>query len=238
VWKSLHPKIFIIFEIHCKVRKMEILWDEIFGNIENQIFDAAPTLMTRIRERKSSPFKILISTIISARTKDDVTCKAVERLFGKAPTIKEFFRLSEKQISDLIYPVGFYRVKAGNIKKTTNKIIKEFNSTVPDDLELLLSLPGVGIKTANLVLSMAFNQKAICVDVHVHRISNRMGWVETKKPEETEKILKKILPDKYKIAINDLLVLYGQNICRPISPFCSSCHVSHLCKKIGVKRSR
>ncbi|MGC9257667.1 endonuclease III domain-containing protein [Desulfurella sp.] len=188
--------------------------------------------------REGNPFFVLISTILSLRTKDKTTKEATQRLLSVAKTPNEMLKLTQEQIAKLIYPVGFYNVKAKNILEVCKILIEKYNSKVPDSLEDLLSLPNVGRKTANLVLSKGFNIPAICVDIHVHRISNRLGIVKTKTPVQTEFELMKVLPKKYWIEYNDLLVPFGQNICTPISPFCSKCKLSFICPKIGVKSSR
>lgn len=156
------------------------------------------------------PYKTLISTVMSARTNDDITQVAATRLFGKAPNIKDLNKLSESEISKLIYPVGFYKTKARHIKELSGKVIKEFNGKIPGNLKDLTSLPGVGIKTANLVLNRAFGVPAIAVDTHVHKISNLLGWVHTEKPDQTEKELVKILPKKYWTDTNRLMVSIGR----------------------------
>ncbi len=188
--------------------------------------------------RDRDPYRVLVSTVLSLRTKDDVTRDASLRLFKKAPTVFELDRLSEEEIAELIYPVGFYRTKAKNLKKIARIIIQEYGGKVPDTLEELLKLPNVGRKTANLVLSKGYGKPAICVDIHVHRISNRLGLVKTKNPEETEFALMKILPRKYWIEFNDLLVPFGQNLCKPISPHCSICPLYKYCDRVGVEKSR
>jgi len=184
------------------------------------------------------PYRVLVSTVLSLRTKDEVTRDASLRLFEKAPTVYELDRLSENEIAQLIYPVGFYTTKAKNLKRIARIIIQEHNGKVPDTLEELLKLPNVGRKTANLVLSKGYGKPAICVDTHVHRISNRLGLVRTKNPEETEFALMEILPKKYWIEFNDLLVPFGQNLCKPVSPHCSVCPLYKYCDRIGVERSR
>ncbi|MEM5792760.1 MAG: endonuclease III [Candidatus Aenigmatarchaeota archaeon] len=184
------------------------------------------------------PYKILIACLLSLRTKDEVTNKAVKRLFELGDTPEKMVKLSEKEIQKAIYPVGFYRKKSKIIKKISIDLIKNYNSKVPDNMEDLLKLSGVGRKTANIVLTLGFNKPGIAVDTHVHRISNRLGLVSTKKPEETEFALKKVLPKKYWIEYNNLLVTFGQNICLPIKPKCSICKISSYCKKIGVKNHR
>jgi len=194
--------------------------------------------VSQMAEKNKDPFPILIATILSARTKDGVTQKATERLFSRASSPAEMLALSEREIAQLIYPVGFYRTKALVIHQVCKDLLCRFGGRVPDRLEDLLSLPGVGRKTANLVLSLAFGKDAICVDTHVHRISNRLGYVKTKNPQETENALKRLLPRKYWKQINTLLVKFGQDVCRPISPLCCACPVQDLCAQVGVKRSR
>ncbi|AEA33748.1 endonuclease III domain-containing protein [Hippea maritima] len=194
-------------------------------------------VVTQVAKDKD-PYKVLISTILSLRTKDETTLRASIRLFDIADNIYKLNELNEDEIERLIYPVGFYKTKAKNLKKIARIIIENYGGKIPDDLDELLKLPNVGRKTANLVLAKGFGKPAICVDIHVHRISNRLGLVDTKTPEETEFALSKILPKKYWIEFNDLLVPFGQNICRPISPFCSKCIISKYCKRKGVNKSR
>ena len=174
-------------------------------------------------------YKILISTILSLRTKDSTTRDASMRLFEKAGNPKDMLKLSEEEIAKLIYPVGFYRVKAKNILEVSKTIIDDYNGKVPDEIDELLKLRGVGRKVANLVVTEAFDKYGICVDTHVHRISNRFGYVSTKKPEQTEFALRKKLPKKYWRVYNDTLVIYGQNLCKPINPLCNQCSVSKYC---------
>jgi len=178
----------------------------------------------------NDPFKILISTILSLRTKDQTTAQASDRLFKVADTPEKILKLSEKGIEELIYPVGFYRNKAKIIKEIAKILVEKFNSKVPDDLETLLSFKGVGRKTANLVLSEGFGKSAICVDVHVHRISNRIGLVKTKNSEETEFKLMEILRKKYWKEINFVLVAFGQTICKPVKPKCNQCPIIKYCE--------
>ena len=174
-------------------------------------------------------YKILISTMLSLRTKDSTTRDASMRLFEKAGNPKDMLKLSEEEIAKLIYPVGFYRVKAKNILEVSKTIIDDYNGKVPDEIDELLKLRGVGRKVANLVVTEAFDKYGICVDTHVHRISNRFGYVSTKKPEQTEFVLRKKLPKKYWRVYNDTLVIYGQNLCKPINPLCNQCSVSKYC---------
>lgn len=193
--------------------------------------------VTQVALRRN-PFQILISTLLSLRTKDEVTLAASERLFNLAKTPQEILRLREKEISRLIYPVGFYKTKAKRIREISQTLLRAYDGRVPHGLEELLKLKGVGRKTANLVLTLGFHKLGICVDTHVHRISNRLGLVKTKTPEETEFALRKLLPKKYWIPYNDLLVAFGQTLCRPLSPWCSRCPIESDCEKVGVLRHR
>ena len=179
--------------------------------------------------RSKNPFHILIATIISQRTKDEVTYTVANRLFAKYPRAKDLKNASVEDIASLIYPAGFYKEKAKKIKEVARIIDEEYGGKVPDDLDSLLKLPGVGRKTANIVLSRGFGKKAIAVDTHVHRIANRLGWIHTKTPAETERELMKILPEKYWGEINSLLVMFGRTICKPIAPKCDACPVHDYC---------
>ena len=183
-------------------------------------------------------FKVLISTVLSLRTKDKTTEEASHRLFGAAQTPAELLKLSVVQIEKLIYPVGFYHTKARNLLKICEQLQDRFGGIVPGTLDELLSLPGVGRKTANLVVTVGYGKPGICVDTHVHRISNRWGLVKTRTPEETEMALRRVLPKRYWIEYNDLLVAFGQNLCVPVSPFCSRCKLKEQCPRIGVGKSR
>ncbi|HEU0265313.1 MAG TPA: endonuclease III [Geobacterales bacterium] len=194
--------------------------------------------VTIVSQRQGDPFKVLISCILSLRTRDETTGPASERLFAVADTPEALARLRPAVIEQLIYPVGFYRNKAISIIRISQQLIDHFGSRVPDDLDLLLTLPGVGRKTANLVMTLGFNKLAICVDTHVHRICNRWGYVSTKNPEQTEMALRGQLPKPYWPVINDYLVTFGQNHCTPLSPHCSTCRLAHLCDRVGVTRSR
>ncbi len=188
--------------------------------------------------KSRGPFKVLISCLISLRTKDEVTYPASERLFKLADNPKKMSKLSTRQIEKAIYPAGFYITKAKRIKDIARIIHEKYQDRVPDTIEELLTLHGVGRKTANIVITLAYNKNGIAVDTHVNRISNRLGLVKTKNPHETEFALMKILPEKYWIIYNDLLVSHGQNICRPISPFCSKCKIASYCDKVGVSLNR
>ena len=209
------------------------------NNILNEAYgkNNAPSV-TLISTLKKTPYHILISTLISLRTKDQVTLEASMRLFEKADSIEELDKLSEDEIAKLIYPCGFYKTKATRMKEICKIIIENNNANIPDEIDDLIKLPGVGRKTANLVVILGFNKPGICVDTHVHRISNRIGWVKTKTPEETEFALRKLLPLEYWRTINDYFVSYGQTVCTPMSPHCSICKLNNVCQKNGVEKSR
>jgi endonuclease III len=211
---------------------------EIIRLLEQELAKRELPTVTRLAEEHRDPFEILISTLLSLRTKDEVTAAATERLFLLASTPAEMLRLSEAKIRKAIYPVGFYRNKAETIRHVCRELIERFSSRVPDSIEELLTLKGVGRKTANLVVSLGFNKPGLCVDTHVHRISNRLGYVRTKTPEETEFALRAKLPPEYWSRYNTLFVAFGRNTCRPISPFCSQCPVAVYCDRVGVKKSR
>lgn len=196
------------------------------------------TAVGSVAERRRDPFSILISTIISLRTKDEVTQAASARLFAIASDPEAMAALNESEIAAAIYPAGFYRNKAKQIRESARVIATEHGGHTPSTLKELTALPGVGRKTANLVLGLGFSIPAICVDIHVHRIANRLGWIETKSPEESEQALMEILPERLWIPINNLLVRFGQQRCTPVSPFCSSCPLQQECPKVGVTRHR
>ncbi len=186
-----------------------------------------------------TPFTVLISCILSLRTKDEVTEKAATRLLKKHNTPEKILQLSEKQIQKLIYPAGFYKTKAKRIKEISKTLINEYHSKVPEKFDELLKLKGVGRKTANIVMTYGHKKQGyLAIDTHCHRIPNRIGWIKTKTPDETEKQLKKILPKKYWMEFNHLFVNFGQTICVPVSPFCSRCPIEKHCKKIGVEQHR
>jgi endonuclease-3 len=189
-------------------------------------------------EAVDRPFETLISTILSLRTKDKVTEEASRKLLARGPSPEAIAALSTREIEELIYPVGFYRTKAKNLRETCRILLERHDGRVPRRMEELLELPGVGRKTANLVLTVGYDDYGICVDTHVHRISNLWGYVKTRTPEETEFALRKKLPRRYWKTFNDLLVTFGQNLCVPVSPWCSRCPVEKHCEKVGLRRSR
>lgn len=211
---------------------------EIIRLLERELARGETPIVTELAEKHRNPFEILISTLLSLRTKDEVTAAAARRLFSLASTPEEMLRLSEEKIRKAIYPVGFYRRKAETIREVCRDLIDRFGGRVPETLDELLTLKGVGRKTANLVVSLGFGGAGICVDTHVHRISNRLGYVRTKTPEETEFALRDKLPRRYWIRYNTLLVAFGQSTCRPISPLCSTCPIARYCDRVGVTRSR
>ncbi|MEA3475552.1 MAG: endonuclease III [Candidatus Cloacimonadota bacterium] len=206
--------------------------------LKNEYIKNRKPIVTEISERGKDPYKILIGTLLSLRTKDEVTKQASNKLFSVADVPEKIVKLSQKQIEKLIFPVGFYHRKAENIKLVSKIILQKYAGKVPDELDKLLALPGVGRKTANLVLVLGFDKFGICVDTHVHRISNRWSFVKTKSPEKTEFALREKLPKRYWKIYNDYLVSFGQNICKPISPLCSKCKIEKWCPKIGVKARR
>ena len=192
----------------------------------------------RVRGDSPDPFQVLIACLLSLRTKDEVTEPAARHLLARARTPQQILSLPIPRIARLIYPVCFYRVKARGLHKLCQHLIGRFRGRVPDTLEELLTLPGVGRKTANLVLTVGFGKPGICVDVHVHRISNRLGYVKTRDPHETEMALREKLPARYWMEYNTLLVAFGQHLCRPVSPWCSRCPVKPLCGRVGVTSNR
>lgn len=197
-----------------------------------------PTTLAEVEHATRSPFHLLVSCVISLRTKDEVTAAASARLFGLVRDPADLARLPEERAADAIYPAGFFRRKAAQLRRIATVLVDEHDGAVPATLESLLALPGVGRKTANLVLGLGFGIPAICVDTHVHRISNRLALVATRTPEQTELALATVLPERHWIPINDLLVTFGQNCCHPTSPRCSGCPLDDLCQRVGVTRHR
>ena len=195
-------------------------------------------IVTLMAETYQSPFRVLISCILSLRTQDATTAKASSRLFALADSPQAIRKLSAQRIEKLIFPVGFYKTKAKNIREISRALIDDYAGKVPDEIDELLKLKGVGRKTANLVVTLGYQKPGICVDTHVHRISNRWGYVRTATPEKTEFALRAKLPKQYWIKYNDLLVSFGQHLCRPISPLCSQCPVSQYCDQVSVTTRR
>jgi endonuclease-3 len=188
--------------------------------------------------RTSDPFAVLVACLLSLRTKDEVTDVVAPRLLALAPTPAALAELPEARIAELIFPAGFYRTKSKTLRALARTLLACHHGRVPASLEALLGLHGVGRKTANLVLALGFGEHAICVDTHVHRISNRLGYVRTEAPDDTEQVLRARLPKRFWMSVNDLLVTFGRTVCKPISPHCSSCATRLLCLRVGVGRSR
>lgn len=212
--------------------------DQVIALLTKALKGLPKPAVTLVGRKWKSPFLVLVSCILSLRTKDETTLGASKRLFALSKTPAGLVKLSIQQIEKAIYPVGFYKTKANTIRGICLRLLNDFKGKVPDEIDILLTFKGVGRKTANLVLTEGFGKPAVCVDTHVHRISNRFGYVRTKTPEETEFALRGKLPKKYWIHYNALLVAWGQNVCRPISPLCSKCPVLQFCKRQGVGRSR
>ncbi len=211
---------------------------EIIALLRQAVKQFTSPIVTEITQNNPDPFRIFISTLLSLRTKDEVTREASTRLFSVVKRPDDVLSMTQQELEALIYPVGFYRTKAMRIREICRELVEKHNGQVPNDLDVLLKFKGVGRKTANLVVTMAYGKPGVCVDTHVHRISNRLGYVSTKTPEETEMALRKKLPIEYWSEYNDLLVTYGQNVCKPLSPFCSKCTIKRFCGQIGVTRSR
>ena len=216
--------------------KKEVKIEEIVKILESDERLGYAPVVSYVANLTKDPFKILISCILSLRTKDKTTSEACRRLFKEADNAEDMLKLGEDRISELIYPVGFYKTKAKRIVEISGILISEYGNRVPDELEELMKLPGVGRKTANLVITEAYNKDGICVDTHVHRIMNRLGYVKSKKPEETEFELRRKLPLRYWKIINTLLVKLGQTICLPVKPLCNRCKIINYCNQIFVNR--
>ncbi len=222
---------------------MTVSWSEsrireLVRRLEDFRLSCRVTTLVEEQETSRSPFRLLVACVISLRTKDEVTAEASRRLFEIAPTPEALAELEEERIARAIYPAGFYNTKAAQLKEIARIIRDDFDGEVPASEADLLAMKGVGRKTANLVLGLGFEIPAICVDTHVHRISNRLGMVSTKTPEQTERALMEVLPRDLWVPINDLLVTFGQNRCHPTSPRCTGCPLEDLCPRVGVTRSR
>lgn len=213
-------------------------WDTLLDTIGRELGDRPLPSVSEISREGDDPFHVLISTLISLRTRDEVTLASSRALFAVYPDVDSLAEADEKHVSQLIYPAGFYRTKAKNIGTICRIIRDDHGGAVPSDIDGLIALPGVGRKTANLVLGLGFGVPAICVDTHVHRIPNRMGLINTKKPEETETALQALVPRHSWIRLNEILVSFGQVICAPSSPWCSRCPFRGWCPKVGVDRRR
>lgn len=211
---------------------------EVFKRLEEEMKTWETPLVDAMAATGDDPFRILIATILSLRTRDTVTSVVSRQLFERADTPQAILALPRETLREIIRPVGFYNNKTDTIRKICQQLLDQYGAQVPDELEELLKLPGVGRKTANLVVIAGYNKPGICVDTHVHRISNRFGYVKTKNADKTEMALRKILPPDLWMDINRLLVSLGQNICHPTSPKCSICAIHDLCPRLGVTRSR
>lgn len=213
-------------------------FDEMITILKKFLKDEVPVVTRISRSDEGNPFLVLVSTLLSLRTKDETTDLAMERLAAKARTPQSLLQIPLESLEKIIYPVGFYRNKARTLQDVSRIIIDKYNGRVPDSIDELLTIKGVGRKTANLVVTEAYGKPGICVDTHVHRISNRLGAIATKNPHVTEEELRQILPKKYWITYNTLLVAFGRSICHPVSPRCSECPITRLCMKAGVTKHR
>jgi len=203
--------------------------DEVFSILGHEVVKYDVPVIDLIKVHSGDPYRILVATILSSRTQDRTTAAAAERLFSRAPSLQALSKLTVEEIGRLIYPVGFFRTKARHLEELPTAI-RESGGKIPEDMEGLMRLPGVGRKTASLVLALAFDKDAICVDVHGHRIPNRLGWVETKTPIETEMAPRRILPRKYWKRFNRIFVAFGQAVCKPVRPHCWDCPVTKYCR--------
>ena len=206
--------------------------------LKKELHKGETPVVSAMAENSPDPYAILISTLLSLRTKDEVTAVAAEKLLRLAATPAEMLKIPEEKIARTIYPAGFYRNKAKTVLTASKDLIERFGSKVPDNIDDLLSIKGVGRKTDNLVVTLGYGKEGICVDTHVHRISNRLGYVRTKTPDETEMALRAKLPRKYWIDINTLMVFFGRTTCKPVSPLCSVCPLAGYCDRAGVTKSR
>ncbi|HNT69857.1 MAG TPA: endonuclease III, partial [Syntrophorhabdaceae bacterium] len=211
---------------------------EMVDILKKRLKDDLPSVTRIARQERRDPFLILVGTLLSLRTKDELTEEVMKRLVRRARTPEELLRIPLGELQDLIYPVGFYRNKSKVLISTARTIMETYGGIVPDSIDELLAIKGIGRKTANLVVSEAYGKPGICVDTHVHRISNRIGAVSTKNPHQTEEALRKILPKQYWIIYNTLLVTFGKRICSPLSPRCSQCPIVRLCARKGVTKHR
>jgi len=211
---------------------------KIYSILKKEVKNYKVPVVDLIEIQTNDPFKVLVATILSARTKDETTAQACKRLFVKVKNINDLNKLTQKEIERLVYPVGFYKTKAKHLKQLPIVLKEQFNKKIPHKLDDLIKLPGVGRKTANLVVAVAFKDYGICVDTHVHKIMNRLGYVKTKTPYQTELALREKLPRRYWKTFNSIFVAFGQNTCRPISPYCSQCPIHKYCKRINVKTWR
>jgi len=220
-----------------KDRMAGMQYKKIMQILENYFNYTKRTTLNKMRA-KPDPFKILISCLLSLRTQDKNTEKSSKRLFEVASTPEQILNLPTKKLEKLIYSSGHYKKKSKTLKSVSKEILEKFSGKVPDNEQDLLSIKGVGRKTANIVLNFAYDKQVLPIDTHCHRIPNRLGWLKTKNPEQTEQELMKILPKKYWKEFNAIFVLFGKTICKPISPWCSKCPVEDYCEKVGVIKNR
>lgn len=213
-------------------------WDHLVATLSAWRAGFEPPSVTKVAEERRDPFRVLVATILSLRTQDPVTEAAANRLFAIADTPAALAAMDLAVIEAAIRPVNFYPTKAARLKALSQRLLDEFGGAVPEDLDVLLTFDGVGRKTANLVRTEGFDLPGLCVDTHVHRIPNRLGWIATKDPLATEMRLREVLPPEHWKAINPLLVTFGQQVCRPTSPRCSRCPLAGRCARVGVSRSR
>lgn len=206
----------------------------VLGRLADAVRELSVPVVDLIAVQTHDPYRILVATILSARTKDETTAQAAQRLFAQAPDFASLARLGAERIAKLIYPVGFFRTKADHLARLPEVLQERFSGVIPQTVEELCELPGVGRKTANLVVAVAFRQPAICVDTHVHRIMNIWGYVATKTPFATEMALRQKLPARYWLTVNSILVAFGQGICTPVRPHCDACPVAGWCPQLGV----
>ncbi len=223
-----------------EIRVYEKIFSEIFTLFSSELEKRGIALpsVSQIAAENADPYRILTAAIISLRTKDKITLERSRALFERAGSFYELEKMSSGEIAAIIRPCAFYKRKAENLKTISAVIMEKYGGAVPSEMDDLISLPGVGIKSASLTLNLAFKEKAICVDCHVHQILKRIGIVETKNADATERVLRKILPERYWIPLNELLVSYGQAVCKSVSPLCSECPYSLKCRKTGVKSHR
>lgn len=217
---------------------MDFAVDAVMAALEEAVKQWDTPAVSIISQRDGDPFKVLVSCILSLRTRDTTTGPASERLFAIADTPEKMALLDTETVEKAIYPVGFYKNKAAQIVAISQELVGKYDGLTPESIEELLKFNGVGRKTANLVVTLGFGKPGICVDIHVHRICNRWGYIATKNPDESEFRLREILPQRYWLRINELLVTFGQNLCKPISPCCSVCPVAEYCKRVGVVKNR
>jgi endonuclease III len=218
------------------MKKVDI--SEVHSKVKEKVKEFEMPSVNKMGLKKADVYKILVATILSARSKDEVTEETSERLFAKADNLEGLKKLSYEEIREAIKPIRFYNNKARYLKELPGVVGRDFGGKIPDEIEDLVKLPGVGRKTANLVLVAGFKKPAICVDIHVHRLMNRLGYVKTDNPYETEMVLRRKLPKEYWLEWNKIFVAFGQNLCRPISPFCSKCPVVDNCNQINVGKKR